>query len=277
MASDWMSGMQSRNRATFARIAATSSARATATIAYSRQKASAKLAHERALELAEAKKTTSAAAGPSGPSVSKEALASLARAKEQYQPGGGYGKGLEAALGRGAKKSIAAGTQSLVSAGLASTSMGAGLGKQYEEEVATPARADLEGRRAVALSGLETLEAQMQQGGSQAGMDRSLALQTQRIGLDVGVSESALNRQFQSLEAAAGRGFAGTEAALGRSYQAEQAAAGRDFQMRQMEATRAPSVPTAGQHITASTGVSSFLQNLRSQDIMSAPDWNFGT
>lgn len=215
--------------------------------------------------------TTSTAAGPS---VSREALAALGKAKEQYQPGGGYGAGLEAALGRGAKKSIAAGTQSLVSAGLASTSMGAGLGKQYEEEVATPARADLESRRAVALSGLETLEAQMQQGGSQAEMDRSLALQQQQTGLSYGAAEGVASRSAQLRQQQMQISASTAEAAAQRSFTSGQASLNRQFQLQQMEASQAP---TAGQHITSSTGVSSFLQNLRSQDIMSAPDWNFGS
>lgn len=271
MASEW--GFSAANTATFARIAATSRARATATIDYRREQAAAKLAHERSLELAGGTRAAPVAAAPS---VSKEALAALTEAKKQYQPGGGYGAGLEAALGRGAKKSIAAGTQSLVSSGLASTTMGAGLGKQYEEEVATPARADLESRRAVALSGLETLEAQMQQGGSQSAMDRSLALQQQQIGITASSGQQIASLGAQSSQAAAQRSFSGNQAALNRQFQGEQAQAGRDFQMEQMEYASSQA-PAAGQHITSSTGVSSFLANLRSQDIMSAPDWNFGT
>lgn len=214
----------------------------------------------------------------SGVAVSQEALASLAEAKKQYQPGGGYGAGLEATLERGAKKSIAAGTQSLVSAGLASTSMGAGLGKQYEEEIATPARADLESRRAVALSGLETLEAQMQQGGSQSALDRGLSLQQQQIGISAGVSEASLDRQFQTNQTLSARNYETQRVATAnRVAQPSLWSMNLATDFGPTASSVQPSAPTAGQHITSSTGVSSFLANLRSQDIMSAPDWNFGT
>ena len=99
--------------------------------------------------------------------ISDSAAKALAAAKAMYAPGGAYGKGVEAQLARGSKKAVAGGTQAMVNAGLASTSMPAGLAKQYEEEVATPARGELESRRAEALSGLSMAEAQMQEGASE--------------------------------------------------------------------------------------------------------------
>jgi hypothetical protein len=53
-------------------------------------------------------------------------------------------KATEATLDRGRTKSVAQGMQSLVSSGLSSTTTAAGLGKQFEEEVASPARLQAE-------------------------------------------------------------------------------------------------------------------------------------
>ena len=68
----------------------------------------------------------------------------------QNQPGGTLEKATEATIGRAKTQSVAQGTQSLVSSGLASTTQAAGLGKKFEEEVGVPARlqaADIAGQR----------------------------------------------------------------------------------------------------------------------------------
>ena len=68
----------------------------------------------------------------------------------QNQPGGTLEKATEATIGRAKTQSVAQGTQSLVSSGLASTTQAAGLGKKFEEEVGVPARlqaADMAGQR----------------------------------------------------------------------------------------------------------------------------------
>ncbi|MCP4598505.1 hypothetical protein [Neptuniibacter sp.] len=68
----------------------------------------------------------------------------------RYKKGGGFVKGAEATLARTKKKDVASGMQSLVSAGLAGTTMSAGIGKKWEEEVGSPARlsiADVAGQR----------------------------------------------------------------------------------------------------------------------------------
>ncbi len=80
-------------------------------------------------------------------------------AKALYGPKGGFMKGIEAQLERGQKKAVATGTQSLAAAGLAGTSMMGGLGLQYEEDIATPARAQAETQRLSALSSLLAQEA----------------------------------------------------------------------------------------------------------------------
>lgn len=86
--------------------------------------------------------------------------ANLARYKEgiglydqmitNWKKGGGFVKGAEATLERTKKKDIASGMQSLVSSGLVNTTMSAGIGKKWEEEVGAPARlniADVAGQR----------------------------------------------------------------------------------------------------------------------------------
>ena len=66
-----------------------------------------------------------------------------------WKKGGGFAKGAKAGLARARTKSMASGMQSLASSGLACTTMAAGLGKKWEEEVGTPARlsiADIAGQ-----------------------------------------------------------------------------------------------------------------------------------
>lgn len=109
-----------------------------------------------------------------GGGIVPEAESALQRAMEYYQEGGGYGRGVEAGLERGRVKAVAGGTQALVSAGLAGTTMPAGLGKKYEEEVAMPARARVEETRAGAISGLEAMKAQIIQGATESARSRAL-------------------------------------------------------------------------------------------------------
>lgn len=87
--------------------------------------------------------------------ISSDVSAIFERALARYRPGGEYGKGTEAALERGRVKAVSTGMQSLVSAGLAGTTMAGGLGKKYEEEVAAPARARVEETRAERMSAIE--------------------------------------------------------------------------------------------------------------------------
>ena len=61
-----------------------------------------------------------------------------------FKPGGEFGKGFEAQIGRAKTKSVAQGTQALVSSGLYGTTQTAGLGKKFEEEVGAPARLQME-------------------------------------------------------------------------------------------------------------------------------------
>ena len=112
------------------------------------------------------------AAAPKPPGINKEALAAIQRAKAYYQPGGGFGVGVEAGLERGRVKTMASGMQGLVSAGLAGTTMAGTLGKKYEEEVGAPIRAGVEEQRGQAISGIEMQEAAMRFQAGQAGLQR---------------------------------------------------------------------------------------------------------
>lgn len=69
-----------------------------------------------------------------------------------YRQGGSYGGGVEAGLERERTKTMAAGTQSLVSSGLYNTTQAAGLAGKFSEEVAMPTRMKLEDLRMDRLS-----------------------------------------------------------------------------------------------------------------------------
>ncbi len=74
----------------------------------------------------------------------EEALSLYGDIVEQYKPGGAFGAGFEAQLGRQKTKTVAGQTQSLVSSGLFGTSVTAGLGQKFEEEIGQPSRLKLE-------------------------------------------------------------------------------------------------------------------------------------
>lgn len=69
-----------------------------------------------------------------------EALELYDRIIKQYEPGGAFGAGVEAQLGREKVRTVASQTQQLVSSGLFGTSVTAGLGQKFEEEVGAPTR-----------------------------------------------------------------------------------------------------------------------------------------
>ena len=149
-------------------------------------------------ELLAQEKTTQA--GTSGQSsLPGAASANFEKAIAQYAPGGGFGKGVEAGLERGRVKSIASGTQAMVSAGLAGTSVPAGLGKKYEEEVAAPTRAGVESERAQRLSSLYATQAGAEQGGYESAQNRALQLSMQRYGEDSGGNLSGFNTENASI------------------------------------------------------------------------------
>ena len=114
-----------------------------------------------------------AAITPAKPALGEDVRAAFQRAMAQYQPGGGFGVGTEAALERGRTKALAAGGQALASAGLAGTTMMAGLGKKFEEEVSMPTRAGVEEERARRLSDLEVALAGAEQRGYESAEERA--------------------------------------------------------------------------------------------------------
>jgi len=142
---------------------------------------------------------------PTAGGINRETLAAVQRAKEQYAPGGGFGKGVEAGLERGRVKALASGMQYLSGAGLASTSMVGGLGKKYEEEVAAPMRLSVEERRAQALSGIEMQQAGMGFQAGQAGIQTSLQMYLAQLQADLQREEMAWrNRPTISMTAPTG-------------------------------------------------------------------------
>jgi len=121
-------------------------------------------------------RTATPTAAPARTGKTRAAAEAISRALAQYQPGGGFGRGVEAGIERGRVKAMASGMQGLVGAGLAGTTMAGTLGKRYEEEVAMPARAGVEGRRAQAISGIRMAEAGMEFQAGETGAQRSLQL-----------------------------------------------------------------------------------------------------
>ena len=101
-------------------------------------------------------------------SLSHGARLAFSGALKQFQPGGAFGKGIEAMLERGRKKATATGQQALVSAGLSGTSMMAAPGQKYEEEIAAPTRLKAEETRVGRLSELYSMLAEMEQRSSDA-------------------------------------------------------------------------------------------------------------
>ncbi len=70
-----------------------------------------------------------------------------------FRPGGEYGAGVEAMIGRGEKKAVASGYQNLVSAGLSNTTMPMHLQQTFQEEIGMPTRLRSEDIRMERLGG----------------------------------------------------------------------------------------------------------------------------
>jgi hypothetical protein len=86
------------------------------------------------------------------PTVTNETLRMLDEIIERYRPGGEFGKPEEALLKRAKVKSLAGTAQDIVSSGLSGTTVGAGAGQAWEEEVGMPARLRLEDIRTQRLT-----------------------------------------------------------------------------------------------------------------------------
>lgn len=109
----------------------------------------------------------------------------------KYRIGGEYGKGEEALLKRAKTKSTAETAQSLVSAGLAGTSVGAGAGQRWEEEIGMPGRLKLEDIRSERLTGALGAKAGFLGQAEQQNYERELAqrqLAMQQLRMQQGLS-----------------------------------------------------------------------------------------
>ena len=94
---------------------------------------------------------------------------------QRYSPGGGFGDPERALLEREKTKSLARTSQNLVSRGLAGTTAGVGMGKQWEEEIGMPAKLRLEDVRSQRL--MEAL-------GTKAGYLERTEAQNRQIALE---------------------------------------------------------------------------------------------
>lgn len=140
------------------------------------------------------------------------ALSAIQRAKQYYQVGGAFGKGVEAGLERGRVKAISGGMQSLVSAGLAGTTMPAGLAGKYEEEVAAPTRLRVEEQRAGALSEIEMMYANMLYRMAEAEKQRKFQAKQAKLGRAT---------QFAMAQPRGGTKFMESAAAPGQRFQSQ--------------------------------------------------------
>ena len=122
------------------------------------------------------------------------ALEALTKAKAYYEPGGGFGKGVEAGLERERTQAMSSGMQSLVGSGLAGTTMAAGLGKKFSEEVGMPTRARIEETRTERLSALDVLKAQLTQGVSESSAQRALQEFIARMSSDTSLAMAGMRQ-----------------------------------------------------------------------------------
>jgi len=159
-----------------------------------------------------------ASGGSGGGGLTTTARTAFGQAIDQFKPGGGYMKGIEAGLDRGRTKAVASGMSGLVSAGMSNTTQAGGLGKRYEEEIGAPTRAGAETQRMqnlaslyAALGGAEqgAYEGSAGRGLGYAQLNASTAAQQGQLGLgyaQVGASRDAaagqlsLNRSALQLE-----------------------------------------------------------------------------
>ena len=117
--------------------------------------------------------------------LSPAARGAFGKAIEQYAPGGGFMKGIEAGLERGGTRAVASGMQGLVGAGLSNTTRAGGLGLKYEEETAAPIRAGAESQRVQGLAGLYAALGGAEQGAFEGSAGRGLGY------AQLGASQSA--------------------------------------------------------------------------------------
>ena len=108
-----------------------------------------------------------------------------------YKPGGSYGAGTEAMLGREKQKYLGSAMQNLISSGMYGSTMTAAMPKKFEEEVGMPTRAKLEDLRYDRLASAL---------GQKASFVERIEDQTPSYELMAGLQQQASAQPQQSLE-----------------------------------------------------------------------------
>ncbi len=204
---------------------------------------SAAALHARRVAAADQQTATAIPAAPATPKggLTPKALAAFQKAMAYYGPEGGFGKGVEAKLERGRTRTVASGMQSLVSSGLAGTTMAAGLGKKYEEEVAAPTMAGVESERARSLSSLSAAMGGAEQAGFESAASRSMQEWLARLQSGTSLQLAGMR---QPTGGGGGGGYTGRQPTtrFGVSRPAPAPTGGGSFTGRPMVPTAAPSL-----------------------------------
>ncbi len=128
----------------------------------------------------------------------EEGVGALQSYADIFKPGGAYGEGVEAMIGRGRKRAVASGMQNLVSAGLAGTTVPGQLGAAFEEEIGMPTRLRAEDLQMERLGGaygaLGQMYASYDPGTASMGEIGQVA--TAQAGLESREDTSALERAY---------------------------------------------------------------------------------
>ena len=145
-------------------------------------------------------------AGTTPTSLSAAAKSAFTSAEESLQPGGGFDAGVKAQLERARTQHMASGMSSLVSAGLANTTAGAGLASKFAENVEAPALAGVESERARLIASLKLALAQAEQGATENIAGRSL--QSAQLGAQTGLGYAQLSASEKANQGQLGLGYA---------------------------------------------------------------------
>jgi len=101
----------------------------------------------------------------------------LNAARQRFAKGGAFAGGALAELERTKKKMLAAGQQSLVSSGLAGSTVAAGLASKFEEEIGAPQRARIEEARTARQTDIDLALAQLSARAEEGAKERAGQIQ----------------------------------------------------------------------------------------------------
>lgn len=153
-----------------------------------------------------------------------EILKSFDEMIAMYQPGGSYMQGQEAALERERAKTMAAGTQNLVSRGLGGSTMEATLAGRFAEDIGAPTRAKIEDVRmdqlVSAMQGKAGVQERVEDVGPSSELIASLVAQAsaQPGRVNYGSGGSSIGQPLQFSSENFNRQFTPTVAAPTQSY-----------------------------------------------------------